>query len=234
MSFLIRSFDRFSVQSLPDVLFGKLKFLYSNVDKPDFIQHQISYPSCLDTAVSKRKAEYLAGRLCAKKLLKCLKISTSSTQLPPREDRLPDWPEGLLGSISHTHACAVVGVAQRAQYGNLGLDVEFIMENDVAKSIVSQIATPQELSLLTEHLSFSVQVTLIFSIKESIYKALYPEVNRFFDFDAVIVRNINLQKSTFDAIITNNLNEKYTQGFVLSGYFILDFDDRKVFSVIVR
>ena len=67
-----------------------------------FSTHQILFPAQLGKAVSKRKAEYLAGRVCAKHVLATLSID--NFELHSGTDRAPIWPENIIGSITHTQA----------------------------------------------------------------------------------------------------------------------------------
>lgn len=234
MNFNIRIFEQFNIPSLPKIIFARLDFDYCDVSETDFKNHGVFYPDFLKTCVSKRKAEYLAGRLCAKKLFEFVGHATSGFQLIPQSNGLPTWPNQWLGSISHTHDSAVVGITNHSDYNNLGLDLECIMENDTARSIASQVLTKDELSQFLSTLDFKMLLTLIFSIKESIYKALYSEIMEIFDFDAFTVTDIDLQNSRFEAKLNYNLNQKYSKGFTLSGNFILCFGEDKVFSVVAK
>ncbi|MEI8635195.1 hypothetical protein P4S72_30355 [Vibrio sp. PP-XX7] len=69
----------------------------------------VTLPDTLHRAVLKRKCEFLAGRLCAKRAMAECGINAETT-LGIGEHREPLWPEGVIGSISHcdTQAVAVV------------------------------------------------------------------------------------------------------------------------------
>src|SRR5690606_3948746 len=59
--------------------------------------------------LAKRQSEFLAGRLCAREALACL---TQQRSIPAvGEDGAPQWPAGVVGSITHGAglALAVVG-----------------------------------------------------------------------------------------------------------------------------
>jgi len=72
--------------------------------------------------VAKRQAEYLAGRLCAREALRCV---TGQASVPAvGEDRAPQWPRGVVGSITHGDNWAAALVAPNHQWRALGLDVE--------------------------------------------------------------------------------------------------------------
>lgn len=132
--------------------------------------------------VAKRQAEYLAGRLCARHALALL---TGSQATPGRgTDRAPRWPEGTLGAITHGHGWAAAVAGETSQWRGLGLDVEQIMPADRAKRLMDEILTPAErvrLETLPPE-QHAAHISLTFSCKESLFKALYPQVLRHFYF----------------------------------------------------
>lgn len=132
--------------------------------------------------VAKRQAEYLAGRLCARHALAQL----TGMQATPgrRTDHAPQWPEGTLGAITHSHGWAAAVVGETSQWRGLGLDVEQIMPAERAKRLVGEILTPAErvrLETLPPE-QHAEHISLTFSCKESLFKALYPQVLRHFYF----------------------------------------------------
>ncbi|MCV6604473.1 MAG: hypothetical protein OIF34_04145, partial [Porticoccaceae bacterium] len=60
----------------------------------------IALPQRVSKAVPKRQAEFLAGRHCAALALKSLGFE--NTEVQSGENRIPHWPQGAVGSISHT------------------------------------------------------------------------------------------------------------------------------------
>jgi len=142
----------------------------------------------LAKGVAKRQAEFLAGRLCAREALRYL---TGQGTVPAvGTDRAPQWPAGMVGSITHSAGWAAAVVARRENWRGLGLDMEQLLSPTRADRLAEEILTPTELRRLPEldaepraHL-----VTLTFSLKESLFKALYPLVLRRFYFqDAELV-----------------------------------------------
>src|SRR3979409_1002599 len=57
-------------------------------------------PQALRHATQKRQREFLAGRWCAEEALQCL--GAGSTHVAMAKDRAPIWPDGVVGSITHT------------------------------------------------------------------------------------------------------------------------------------
>lgn len=132
---------------------------------------------------AKRCAEFVAGRLCADQSLRRLGVPA---EFPlPAPSRLPLWPAGTLGSISHCSSLAVAAAARKSEYRALGVDVETLISPKVAKDIQSSIAREDELIALEKHVPCRWRsMTMLFSAKEALFKALYPQTGRFMDFDA--------------------------------------------------
>ena len=73
--------------------------------------------------------------------------------------------------------------ASRKDVASIGLDLERLVSAEIARQIQLHVASPTEVALCHEQaLPHEVWMTLLFSAKESLYKALYPSVGRFFDF----------------------------------------------------
>lgn len=138
--------------------------------------------------VAKRQGEYLAGRLCAREALRLLH---GEAGVPTRgEDGAPQWPPGVVGSITHGAGLAAALVAHAHDWQGLGLDVEKQLSATRAARLAGEILTPAELEgangLPAE--AFARLVTLTFSLKESLFKALYPIVRqRFYFHDAELL-----------------------------------------------
>jgi len=57
---------------------------------------------------------------------------------------------------------------------------------------------------------------LIFSIKESFYKAAFASVGRYIDFDAVVIEEINVSEKTFRLAIVDDLSETLIKVFLIA------------------
>ena len=142
---------------------------------------KIAFPEQLQQAVPKRRAEHLAGRYVAKQALSTVGINTS---ISIGEDRAPIWPDNITGSITHTTKDAYTALGKTGDFLYVGIDLEEWLSPTTAQDIQQIIATESEMiwikrSPLTEQIQL---LTLIFSAKESLFKALYPEVREHFDF----------------------------------------------------
>ncbi len=151
----------------------------------------LSLPAALECAVPKRKIQFLAGRFCAREAIERLGSISYGGALPRDSDGCPVWPEDLVGSISHTDASATAAIARSAEARGLGVDVEFVMSREAADEVAPLVASEDETRRAAQAagLNWLESLTLIFSAKESLFKALYPPSRRHFDhLDCEVVR----------------------------------------------
>lgn len=184
--------------------------------------------------VAKRQAEHLAGRLCARDALLAL---TGQPDVPAvGADRAPQWPNGVTGSITHGEGWAAAVVARTAHWRGLGLDVERLLPESRAERVQAAILTPAERAAC-HHLSAARRalcVTLAFSLKESLYKALYPLVRRYFHFqDAELLDLPAAEPGRVRLRLLADLNDEWRRGSLLSGQFAL-FDGRLLSLVAIE
>ena len=142
----------------------------------------------LSNAGRKRKAEHLAGRIAAAHALGAINERAIPGIGPSGE---PLWPEGVSGSITHsgTQAMAVV---VRHQDALVGIDCEAILPDREAREIQDGIINAQEAMCLTRSgYPFALALTLAFSAKESLFKALFPKVNTYMGFDCARITRLN-------------------------------------------
>jgi enterobactin synthetase component D len=149
----------------------------------DFQRGTIAQPASIQRSVAKRQTEFLAGRLCAREALRRL----DGRQLAPDigEDRAPIWPNDICGSITHSTGWAAAVVANRQQWRGLGLDTENLLSLERARRLAGEILTPEEMARMAAGPAdqIALRVTLTFSIKEALFKALYPIVHKRFYFE---------------------------------------------------
>lgn len=174
-------------------------------------------------AASKRQAEFLAGRVCAREALRRM---TGEPHIPTvNEDRSPCWPDGVVGSITHGAGWAAAMVARRERWQGIGLDVEKRLPVARADRLVGEILTPRELEgyAALDDMQRALRVTLTFSIKESLFKALYPLVNtRFYFQDAELIHH---DTSGYARLrLLTSLSSQWKAGVELEGQFA-SFDD---------
>ncbi len=97
---------------------------------------------CIAGASEKRRREFTAGRVCARRALD--KLGIRDFPLLPRIDRYPAWPPDVVGGISHCDDCCVAAVARAGAICGLGVDVERAEPLDFALTQI--ICTETELA----------------------------------------------------------------------------------------
>nr|WP_297459458.1 4'-phosphopantetheinyl transferase superfamily protein [uncultured Halomonas sp.] len=185
-------------EPLPGAQCMALRFDKARFSAEDFIRCGIAVPDAIASAAPKRQMEFLAGRLCAREALHRL---IGIAHVPAvAQSKAPVWPAGLIGSITHSGDLAAALVAPIQGYRGLGLDAETLLTAQRGERLARQILTPNErdwlATLPTDRRGEFV--TLAFSLKESLFKALFPLVNvRFYFQDAELIAwNSETQQTT--------------------------------------
>ena len=170
------------------------EFDLANFEISMYAEFGITLPNQLLNAVKKRLAEFLIGRLVAKHALGCIGYADPSVTIAINEHRAPMWPTDIVGSISHGKSTAICAVARQSVTPMLGVDIEPLLSDSVATQISSTVHNEQELALLqAANFAPNVATTLLFSAKESLFKALYPAVRCYFGFEQARLSQVNLQ-----------------------------------------
>jgi 4'-phosphopantetheinyl transferase EntD len=112
--------------------------------------------------VANRVAEFAAGRVAARRALAALGVGP--VVIPVGERRLPVWPTGVVGSITHCAGMVAAAVAWLEDLTAIGIDGEPAVP--LEPDIVEAVATPAERAALADELA----ATVVFSAKESFYK----------------------------------------------------------------
>ncbi len=134
----------------------------------------------LQRAVEKRRREFSTGRFLAAKAL--AELGVKETVVKRGSANEPVWPAGIVGTISHDAELCVVVVARDSCSSGIGVDIEKIDAS--VSELLGMILRPDERGATSNPVS-DAQVRLTFSAKESVYKAVYPTVQRFIDFSEV-------------------------------------------------
>jgi len=166
-------------------------------------------------AVERRRRQFAAGRVLARRLL--AQLGHAPAPLLPGPDRRPLWPAGVVGTLAHTEEHVAVAVAPAATAGpapwpaptgaagpgppfvpspsrsagglrSLGLDVE--RRQALEPDLWPTVLRPDERAWLDEQPAESrgQLATLVFCVKECVYKVQYPLSRRVLEFHDVGVR----------------------------------------------
>lgn len=142
--------------------------------------------SAVAGAVNKRVQEFRGGRTCAHRALYELGEFGPILSGPRGE---PVWPPGVVGSITHCVGYRAAAVSRPAVVRAVGTDAEPHAPvpselHDLVASVEEQDALAQ---LSRDHPDIHWH-RVLFSAKESIYKAWFPITARWLGFDDVSVR----------------------------------------------
>lgn len=189
-----------------------------------FSHYNINLFEYIKKAVDKRKAEFLAGRYAAKHALSSYGIDDYTVMIG--KHRNPIWPADFNGSITHSNNIAISAIAPKGKVRALGIDIEKCLSLDTINSVKRSIITTEEEELLkSSTLDFPQSFTLTFSAKESLFKALYPSVGRYFDFSAAKIIQLLPKSGKITLQLMENLSDEFNQGFCLDASFSINCDD---------
>ncbi|EHY9249648.1 4'-phosphopantetheinyl transferase superfamily protein [Salmonella enterica] len=203
----------------PSIGVCEIEFQTTNYRDSLFTEYSIQFPEKLFSAVAKRRSEYLCGRISAQTLLNRKNIYA---QIPQSKEGAPIWPSGWIGSISHTKNCAMAVMASQNKRYILGIDIENF-NPEALSEIAGMIIQDSEKKLLVQNeIDYNLGLHIAFSAKESLYKALYPQVKKVFGFESAIITDINTYNKTFSIQLTHDLTHEFQAGFQRIGYYQLD------------
>lgn len=189
-------------------------------DESLFLTHQIQLPTTIKSAAKKRIIEFFYGRFCAKMAAKHL-IPDINISVGINTDRSPQWPSEIVGSISHSQQIALSACGLSTNIAGIGIDIEHLINKAAAKDVFELIAEPNELQIKTmQQWPFEERLTLIFSAKESLYKALYPLVGVFFGFDCASLIAVDTSNNHFTLKLLKDIDNRWRKGTEIDGIYI--------------
>ena len=148
-------------------------------------------------AVDQRRQEFASVRRCARTALARLGVPPAS--ILPGEGGAPVWPDGIVGSMTHCPGYRAAAVARAADIRAIGVDAE--LNEPLPAGVLDLVSLPEErddLSRMQLRRSDVCWDRLLFSAKESVYKAWFPLTLRWLDFSDVRV-TVDPVAGTFSA-----------------------------------
>lgn len=137
-------------------------------------------------AVAKRRNEFTTARACARAAL--AKLGLPPVPIVPGLRGAPGWPTGVVGSITHCAGYRACALAFDTDVLTIGLDAE---PNEVLPNgVLDMVASAEERVWLRELATASPDAhwdRLLFSAKESVYKAWFPLTQRWLGFEEAAV-----------------------------------------------
>lgn len=203
----------------PELLIASCKFDVGYYNDALFERYGINMPDSLLRAVPKRRCEYLAGRVLFRQLLQ--QHNQPAWPLLNTPAGAPLWPPGYTGSVSHSDGTAICCLCPTGVYKAVGIDIETILNTKTGTDIEQLILQPAEQPLLRQltDIADTELLTIVFSAKESLYKALYPQVQRFFGFDDAAVTSILPDTQQFTLRLTSSLSPQLNTGTEFHGHY---------------
>jgi 4'-phosphopantetheinyl transferase EntD len=167
-------------------------------------------------AVLKRRREYGAARILGRRALASLGVP--ATPILNDSDRVPAFPPGVVGGITHTRGLCVVVAASASSYVGLGIDAEGA--SPLEEKLFDTILRPEELERLEglDDESRGRAAKLLFCIKECAYKAQYPTSRVYFGFSGMSV-----EAGRGDFVATMQLDAgAFAKGHRFEGRYLVD------------
>jgi 4'-phosphopantetheinyl transferase EntD len=133
----------------------------------------------ISRAVDKRRREFGTARACARRAL--AKLGRPPVPIVSGERGAPVWPDGIVGSITHCAGYRASAVAEAHDILTLGIDAE--PHEKLPGDVLEVIARPEELTALGAMDGTVCWDRLLFSAKETVYKAWFPLARRWLGFE---------------------------------------------------
>ncbi|CQR60608.1 4'-phosphopantetheinyl transferase family protein [Streptomyces leeuwenhoekii] len=132
-------------------------------------------------AVAKRRREFAAVRACARRAMD--KLGVPPQPVLPGERGAPRWPSGLTGSMTHCDGYCAAALVRATDLASLGIDAE--PDETLPEGVLEAVALPAEAERLRRLTADRPDLhwdRLLFSAKESVYKAWFPLTGKWLDF----------------------------------------------------
>jgi 4'-phosphopantetheinyl transferase EntD len=165
---------------------------------------------------TKRRQEFAAGRYYAREALRALGCEPAA--LPVQASRAPAWPQGVVGTISHSSGQCAAVLARRSNLRSIGIDIE--AADPLPADLVSLVCRPADLTnRFAIERSISADLPkLVFVMKEAFYKTYQLVTGSFLDFVDVEV-TIGPASRVFEGRVVNDSRPACAGRHTLGGRF---------------
>jgi 4'-phosphopantetheinyl transferase EntD len=171
----------------------------------------------LQRAAASRRLEFGTARWCARQALVKLGLPPAAILRGPRG--APSWPAGVTGSMTHCAGYRAAALALTRDIAAIGIDAE--PHGPLPNGVRDVITRPDEQPALASLMAAAPETSwdrLLFSAKESVYKAWFPLTRRWLGFkDASVC--IDPAGGTFTVRL-------HVAAPVLAGGHLSEFDGR--------
>lgn len=178
-----------------------------------FAEARMACPDRVARSVHKRQADFFFGRIAAR--LASARAGFAMPDLPIGQFGEPCWPPALAGSITHSRGLAAAVVASRSRIGALGIDIEHVVDTpglDALWTIAVDAVERGILESLPAPLPIEQLASILFSAKESLFKAMFPTVQRMLGFDAAKLVALDPHACTLTFVLADGLDTAFPSG----------------------
>ncbi|MBL1086022.1 4'-phosphopantetheinyl transferase superfamily protein [Streptomyces actinomycinicus] len=173
-------------------------------------------------AVAKRRREFAAVRGCARRAME--KLGVPPQAVVSGERGAPTWPDGILGSMTHCDGYGAAALVRAGDLASLGIDAE--PHGQLPEGVGATVFLPAEIARLDRLAAQWPAVhwdRILFSAKESVYKAWFPLTRKWLDFSEA---DITLHAAS-DGRPHGTLQARLlVPGPVVGGHQLQDFEGR--------
>jgi len=149
---------------------------FGDVAGASLLPEELQY---IERAVEKRRREFAAGRTCARAALAQLGLPAVPILRGPQRE--PLWPVDVIGSITHCEGYAAAVVARSGQLAAIGIDAE--IDAPLPEDVIRLVGSREEQAAIANLQRNGVcWDRLLFSAKESVFKAWFPVMQCWLDF----------------------------------------------------
>ncbi|MET9813058.1 MULTISPECIES: 4'-phosphopantetheinyl transferase superfamily protein [unclassified Streptomyces] len=162
---------------LPETVVTVEAYGHESADTPLYPEEE----ALMARAVAKRRREFAVVRSCARRAME--KLGVPPQPILPGERGAPGWPAGLAGSMTHCDGYGAAALVRAADLASVGIDAE--IHGPLPEGVLPSVSLPAEAErlrrLAAEHPGVHWD-RLLFSAKESVYKAWFPLTGKWLDF----------------------------------------------------
>ncbi|MGH3561986.1 MAG: 4'-phosphopantetheinyl transferase PptT [Mycobacterium sp.] len=130
-------------------------------------------------SVAKRRNEFITVRFCARLALQ--QLGQPPVPILKGEKGEPHWPDGIVGSLTHTAGFRGAVVGRQPKVRSIGIDAE---PHDVLPDgVLDAVSLAEERVEIKELTSGLYWDRILFCAKEATYKTWFPLTRRWLDFE---------------------------------------------------
>jgi 4'-phosphopantetheinyl transferase EntD len=152
--------------------------MHADVPEPTMFA---SEAACVAGAAAGRRREFATVRCCARDALR--RIGEIGVPILSDSDRVPRWPAGVIGSMTHCDGYRAAAVARSDELGGIGIDAE--PHGPLPAEALELLLRDEERAALRTLADAEPTLhwdRIAFCAKEAVFKAWFPLTRRWLDF----------------------------------------------------